>query len=88
MNCQIYRSDKKAGTYLYLHDDKSFEDLPDGLVKILGHCEKVMELDLSKREYLASEDINLVKSNLSEQGFHLQVPPQLINGLVDYKTSG
>lgn len=88
MNCQIYRSNKKPGTYLYLHNETSFEELPDGLTKVLGHCEKVMELDLSKREHLASEDINLVMSNLSEQGYHLQVPPKIINGIIDYKTSG
>ena len=37
----------------------------------------VIELELSPQRALAREDVTQVMHNLREQGFHLQMPPQL-----------
>jgi len=84
MICNIFRSEKKQGAYLYLIQEKNWEDVPEDLQKILGQSTKVMQLDLSKHTKLASEDIKSVKENLVNQGYHLQMPPKITTGVVNY----
>ena len=69
MRCFVYRSTKKSDTYLYLADKDNFVNLPEGLVKLLGGTEYVLELDLNKTRTLANADIQQVISNLNSQGF-------------------
>lgn len=85
MMCDIYRSDTKTGLYVYLEKDKEIADLPDELIKLIGKHSKVMELDLSTRDKLANEDINKVKTNLLEQGYHVQVPKDLVKSVLDFR---
>lgn len=84
MLCQVFRSEKKRGAYLYLAHKKTLEDVPAELIQLLGQCVSVMHLDLSKRAKLASEDIEQVKANLTEQGYHLQMPPKDNVHVVNY----
>ncbi len=84
MNCVVFRSDKKQGAYLYLSNDKSMEDVPDELVNLLGNCTQVMELNLDQHQKLATEDINVVKQNINDQGYHLQMPPKNQVGIINY----
>jgi uncharacterized protein YcgL (UPF0745 family) len=86
MICTIYRSDTKSGLYIYLAKGKEIADLPEDLVKKLGKYTEVMELDLDKRNRLANEDINIVKANLKEMGYHLQIPNDIVKNVIDYKT--
>ena len=84
MICYIYRSNKKTGAYLYLARETQWDDLPEELVKLLGDCTKVMQLNLAKRDKLASEDIAKVRENLKGQGYHLQMPPRDAVNVVNY----
>ena len=77
MQCFIYRSSKKTDTYLYLLEEEKLNELPEGLDKLLGRLEFVMELDLIKIKRLENADIDEVKSNLSDVGFYLQLPREL-----------
>ncbi len=81
----VYRSNKKEGAYLYLARGKTLADIPDELRKLLEPCEQVMQLNLAKRDKLASEDIESVKANLADQGYHLQMPPKITSGVISYK---
>lgn len=74
MRCSIYRSEKKADTYLYLLEENQLNQLPDGLDKLLGRLEFVMELDLGKIKRLENADLEEVKQRLTEAGFYLQLP--------------
>ena len=85
MICTIYRSDTKSGLYIYLAKGKEISDLPEELVKKLGKYTEVMELDLDKRNRLANEDINVVKANLKELGYHLQIPNDMVKNVVNFK---
>jgi len=85
MMCDIYRSDTKTGLYVYLEKDKKIQDLPGELIKLIGRNTKVMELDLSSREKLANEDIQTVKANLIEQGYHVQVPKDLVKSVLNFR---
>ncbi len=84
MICFIYRSEKKQGAYLYLARGKSLNDVPEELMISLGACVQVMQLNLAKRNKLASQDIEQVKENLQSQGYHLQMPPKITTGVVNY----
>ena len=74
MKCNVYRSSKKADTYLYMPKDSTLEELPQGLNKLLGKVEHVLEVDLAARTKLANEDIQQVKESLKSQGYFLQLP--------------
>ena len=76
MRCSIFRSSLKDFTYIYLTEEKVFDDLPIALRKVFGKPEFVMDLELTPERKLAYEDVNQVMQNLAEQGYHLQLPPQ------------
>ena len=76
-SCTIYRSDKKAETYLYLADEMDFTDLPVALQESFGIPALVMKLQLSANRGLARVDVEKVLEGLAEQGYYLQLPPKL-----------
>jgi len=76
MKCSVVRSSLKDFTYIYLLAGQDFEDLPDTLKNIFGEPEFVMDLVLTRERKLAYEDVSQVMQNLSELGYHLQMPPQ------------
>ena len=75
--CWVYRSTRKQEMYLYLAEEDAFDKVPDALLERFGEPILVIELELSPKRKLAREDVNTVMSNLREQGFHLQMPPNL-----------
>ena len=77
MKCQIFRSDRKSETYLYLAADSLFEDLPAGLQATFGEPVFVMALKLSSKSKLARVETQSVLESLRERGFFLQLPPKL-----------
>jgi uncharacterized protein YcgL (UPF0745 family) len=84
MICKIFRSDSKPGTYLYLHEQTSLDDVPAELMKLIGRYTEVMELDLNEREKLAQVDIQKVKDDLKEKGFFLQIQRESDRQLISY----
>lgn len=76
MKSTVLRSSKKDFTYIYLLAGHDFDDLPIALKKIFGEPEFVMNLELTPDRKLAYEDIIQVMQNLTEHGYHLQMPPQ------------
>ena len=77
LHCWVYRSPRKQEMYLYLADEDAFDKVPKELLDRFGEPILVIELELSPERQLAREDVNKVMANLDEQGFHLQMPPQL-----------
>ncbi len=75
MICWIYRSPKKQGMYLYCQKRDDFSEVPQQLMQAFGQPEFAMHLDLTSKQKLAREDIDTVKNNLDNQGYHLQMPP-------------
>jgi uncharacterized protein YcgL (UPF0745 family) len=76
LKCTVLRSSLRAFTYIYLRVGHDYTDLPAPLKKVFGEPEFVMDLDLSPERKLALEDVDKVMQNLSDQGYHLQLPPQ------------
>lgn len=72
--CDIYRSPKKEGLYLYVPKLKGLADVPDALLTMFGKPELAFALVLTPEKKLAKEDITKVLSDLSEKGYFLQLP--------------
>jgi uncharacterized protein len=79
INCKIYRCAKQEGMYLYIHEDKTSDDLPDELITMVKELTHSMDLELTEDRKLAREDVVLVMKNLEEKGYHLQMPPDPLN---------
>lgn len=76
MDCVIYSSDKKYGSYLYLEKVDDFSRVPEPLLNMLGRLEFVMELALDEHRKLAQADVMTVMADLAGVGYYLQVPPK------------
>ena len=75
MHTWVYKSCKKANTYLYIAHKDDFSKLPKVLVDLIGEVKLVLNVDLSKRRQLALADIDTVRQDLRQYGFYLQLPP-------------
>ncbi len=75
MQCFVYKSLRKAETYVYLREADGFEVLPSPIAEQLGTLGFVIEIELSSQRKLARENVDAVMVNLQSQGYHLQWPP-------------
>lgn len=79
MICAVYKSERKADTYLYVikkaDTDKDLEVVPEAVAQPLGKLVHVMDIDLDSRDSLARIDINELKKALDEKGLYIQMPP-------------
>jgi len=75
--CLVYRSGKKAETYLYLAVGTGFDDLPEPLRAAFGEPVFVMPLELTPARRLAHADAVQVIAALEAQGYYVQLPPEL-----------
>jgi uncharacterized protein YcgL (UPF0745 family) len=71
----VYKSLKKADTYVYLAARDDFTRLPEPLRTQLGALEFVLDVALTPERKLAREDVAVVRDNLVSRGLHLQFPP-------------
>ena len=75
MQCFVYKSLRRADTYVYLRKAEGFEVLPGPIAQQLGALGFVIEIELSAKRKLARENVDVVMLNLDTQGYHLQWPP-------------
>ena len=76
MKCFVYKSAKKADSYIYINEKDNFERIPEQLMQLFGKPEFTLEFELTKDRKLALADAKQVMRNLNEQGFYLQMPPK------------
>lgn len=76
MQAYVYKSQRKPDTYIYLAKRDDFDALPAELGATLAPYAFVLEVALTPERRLAQADAALVRANLAERGFHLQLPPQ------------
>lgn len=83
MLAHVYKSLKKADTYVYLAERDGFDCLPPPLRAQLGTLQFVLEVALTPDRRLARENPEVVRNNLAARGFHVQLPPTLHDPLQD-----
>ncbi|NRA83329.1 MAG: YcgL domain-containing protein [Gammaproteobacteria bacterium] len=86
MICSIYKSSKKADTYLYIAKRDDFSPVPSVLMTTFGRPKFVMMISLDKRE-LSIADKTKVIAKIKEQGFYLQIPPPVVDLLKEFKNN-
>jgi uncharacterized protein YcgL (UPF0745 family) len=74
MQAYVYKSQRKQDTYVYLAKRDDFDAIPASLGATLAPYTFVLEVALTPERRLAQVDA--VRANLAERGFHLQLPPQ------------
>ncbi|MGN6520910.1 MAG: YcgL domain-containing protein [Dokdonella sp.] len=75
MRCFVYKSLRKAETYVYLRKQDGGTELPAALRDSLDPLQHVLELDLTPTRRLAQADAARVIEALELQGYYLQFPP-------------
>lgn len=76
MQCYVYRSPRRADTYLFLPRRGDFSAVPQALIRLFGTPEFALEFELRLDRKLAAADAKLVLEQLREQGFYLQMPSE------------
>jgi uncharacterized protein len=76
-NCWIYRSSRKEEMYLFLATEDGFEKVPQELLERFGKPQFVLTLKLTQTSKLARAEAAAVTAALQQQGYYLQLPPQL-----------
>lgn len=79
----VYKSLKKADTYVYLAARDDFARLPAPIRAQLGELRFVLEVALTPERTLARENPEVVRRNLAARGFHLQLPPSAQDPMLD-----
>ncbi|RZA31350.1 MAG: YcgL domain-containing protein [Lysobacteraceae bacterium] len=79
MQAYVYKSTRKADTFVYLAERDDFQRLPQTLREPLGELVFVLEVALTPGRKLARENTETVRHNLASQGFHIQFPPQIFD---------
>jgi uncharacterized protein YcgL (UPF0745 family) len=71
----VYRSAKKADTYLYLPVEDDLESLPKELASLFGRAIFAMELTITPDLKMSRLNAKDVLAGLQEKGYVLQLPP-------------
>ncbi|MFT6269654.1 MAG: hypothetical protein ACJAVV_002481 [Alphaproteobacteria bacterium] len=72
----VYKSPRKADTFLYVEKRDDFAAVPEGLMKQFGVPIFVMLIPLSKRETVAGINRDKLVERIQAEGFYLQLPPK------------
>ena len=83
MHAFVYKSLKKADTYLYLAARDDFSRLPKPVRTQLGALQFVLDVDLVPGRKLALENPDVVRTNLVSRGFHVQFPPTMADPMTE-----
>lgn len=74
--CQVYRSPKEEGMYLYAKKEEGLTRVPEELLKLFGVPQPAMVLLLTPEKKLARVSVEKVAECLDVQGYYLQMPPR------------
>ncbi|WP_340677781.1 YcgL domain-containing protein [Paraglaciecola sp.] len=75
MLCAVYKSSKKAETYLYVPGRDDFSQVPKALMSTFGQPLFLMIMPLKNERKLARLDVAKLRIELNTKGFYLQLPP-------------
>lgn len=87
MLCAVYKSSRRADTYLFVEKRDDFSKVPEALMTMFGTPLMVMVFPIAKRDSLGMADIEKVRSEMANNGYYLQIPPPQVNLLAEHKKS-
>ncbi|WP_113906465.1 YcgL domain-containing protein [Aliidiomarina celeris] len=75
MLCVVFKSTRKADTYLYMPVDGDFEALPEGLQHLFSARQEAMRILVKADRKFARFSGAQLLEQLNEEGYYLQLPP-------------
>jgi len=75
MHAYVYKSQRRADTYVFLAARDDFDRVPEPLRARLGALQFVLDVALVPGRRLARADADEVRAALAQRGFFLQLPP-------------
>ena len=75
MQAYVYKSRRKADTFVFLAARDDFARLPEVLRAQLGELAFVLDVALTPDCRLTQWALQLLRANLATRGFHVQFPP-------------
>ena len=75
MEAHVYKSQKRADTYVFVADRDGISRLPEGLQARLSPFAFVMTLQIDPDLKLAQAHAPEVMTQLADRGWYLQLPP-------------
>ena len=75
----IYKTARRAETFLFVPAGVSPDAWPDGLAETFNPAEHVMCLALTEQQRLAAQPATEVMAAINERGYFLQLPPNPIS---------
>lgn len=73
--CEVFRSPRRADTYLYVQRSEGLARVPEALLERFGEPQSVLTLLLEPTRKLARVNALDVLVAIDDQGFYLQLPP-------------
>ncbi|OEY67734.1 YcgL domain-containing protein [Marinobacter sp. X15-166B] len=81
----VFRSRKKADTYIYVRRGQVWEELPEALRAIFGQPVHAMDLVLTPERKLARTTAKAVLEAIADQGFYMQMPEEHDSYVINFK---
>jgi uncharacterized protein YcgL (UPF0745 family) len=73
--CEVFRSPRREGLYLYVKRDEGLQRVPESLLRNFGAPESALVFKLHAERPLARADAAEVLQALVDRGYFLQLPP-------------
>ncbi|MEO0435298.1 MAG: YcgL domain-containing protein [Pseudomonadota bacterium] len=74
--CEVFRSPRKEGMYLYVAKTDGLSRVPEALLKSFGAPQPALSFVLDQARTLANADPQDVRERLQADGYYLQMPKQ------------
>ncbi|WP_148862604.1 YcgL domain-containing protein [Marinobacter fonticola] len=81
----VFRSSKRADTYLFVRRGQKWDDLPEPLRTIFGAPQHAMDLLLTEERKLSRTTGKQVLQAIEEKDFFLQMPEEHESYIVEFK---
>lgn len=75
MLCAVYKSSKKAETYLFVPGRDDFSRVPEPLLNSFGAPLFLMLMPMTTERKLARLSMDKLRQELKDKGYYLQLPP-------------
>lgn len=73
--CEVFRSPRKEGMYLFVKREEGLERVPEALLSMFGDPESALVFALEPSRKLALADTVTVLAALESEGYYVQMPP-------------
>lgn len=73
--CEVFRSPRREGMYLYVERGEGLARVPGELLKVFGAPQSALVFRLHAGRRMARVSAQAVLQGLVEQGFYVQMPP-------------